>query len=63
MAYWLIDTPGIGSIIVLVVGLATFVAYVYMLRWIQTAPREPGQAEALAEDKGDTAPSAGGKDA
>jgi hypothetical protein len=62
MAYWLINTAGIGSIIVLAVGLAAFVAYAYVLRWIQTAPRDPAPSEAPAEDEGGAAPGAGGED-
>jgi hypothetical protein len=38
MGYWLMDTAGVGSIIVLVVGFSLLVAYVYMLRWIKAAP-------------------------
>jgi hypothetical protein len=41
MGLWIIDTAGIGSIIVFVVGLSTLGAYFYMLRWIQTAPPDP----------------------
>jgi hypothetical protein len=59
MGYWLVNTAGIGSIIVLVVGLSAFAAYAYMLRWIQTAPRDP--AETPAEDEGAAASDAGGK--
>jgi hypothetical protein len=38
MTYWFFDTPGIGSIIVFVVGISVFIAYVRMFRWIQTTP-------------------------
>lgn len=38
IGYWLVDTAGVGSIIVLAVGFSVFFAYVAMLRWIQTAP-------------------------
>ena len=41
MGYWLINTAGIGSIIVVVVGLSVLLAYVNMMRWIQTAPPDP----------------------
>jgi hypothetical protein len=40
MALWLVDTAGIGSIIVMVVGIAVLAAYSAMLRWIATTPRE-----------------------
>jgi hypothetical protein len=45
MGYWFVDTAGIGSIIVLSVGFSVLVAYVTMLRWIQTAPRDPVSLE------------------
>lgn len=38
IGYWLVNTAGIGSIIVLAVGFSVFFTYVAMLRWIQTAP-------------------------
>lgn len=41
MGHWLIDTAGIGSIIVFMVGFSTLGAYIYMVRWIQTTPPEP----------------------
>ncbi len=40
MAHWLIDTAGIGSLIVVAVALGVLAAYVRMLRWIQAAPDE-----------------------
>jgi hypothetical protein len=40
MGYWFVNTPGIGSLIVFGVGLSVLVAYIRMLRWIQTAPRD-----------------------
>ena len=45
MGNWLIDTAGIGSIIVIVVGSSVFGAYLYMLRWIQTTPPNPASTE------------------
>ncbi len=39
MGHWFVDTAGIGSIIVMVVGISVLVAYFRMLRWIQTTPR------------------------
>ncbi len=41
MAHWLVDTAGIGSIIVFTVGLSVLVTYIFMLRWIQTTPSDP----------------------
>jgi len=57
MGHWLIDTAGIGSIIVFVVGFSTLGAYVYMLRWIQTAAPEPApeSAESAIEAGGEAA--------
>lgn len=48
IGYWLVDTAGIGSIIVLGVGFFVFFAYVAMLRWIQTAPPEQPVAAAAS---------------
>ena len=55
MGLWIIDTAGIGSIIVFVVGLSTLGAYFTMLRWIQTAPPE------LAPEPDESAIEAGGE--
>ncbi|RME79048.1 MAG: hypothetical protein D6784_01425 [Chloroflexi bacterium] len=46
MGFWIVNTPGIGSLIVLTVGLSVFAAYVYMVRWIQTAPPDPVEIRA-----------------
>jgi hypothetical protein len=51
MGYWFVNTAGVGALVVLIVGLSVFVAYIYMLRWIHTAPRDPLPAEAVAEDE------------
>jgi hypothetical protein len=51
MGYWFVNTAGVGAIVVLTVGLSVFIAYVYMLRWIHTAPRDPLPAEAAVEDE------------
>ena len=46
MGFWFVDTAGIGSVIAVGVGLSVFVAYVALVRWIQTAPKdEPDGAE------------------
>jgi hypothetical protein len=63
MGYWLVNTAGVGAIIVLTIGLSVFTAYVYMLRWIQTAPRDPVPAETAAQDEEITVAGAGGKEA
>ena len=48
MAFWFLDTAGIGSLVVLTVGLSVFAAYVYVLRWIHTAPPDPAPASVEA---------------
>ena len=40
MIYWILDTAGIGSIIVFAVAGSVFLAYVAMVRWIAAAPRD-----------------------
>lgn len=63
MGYWLMDTAGIGSIIVLVVGFSILAAYVTMLRWIQAAPRDPVLLDTEAGDEEAVAVEAGGEKA
>jgi hypothetical protein len=63
MGYWLMDTAGIGSIIVLAVGFSILAAYITMLRWIQAAPRDPVLVETEAEDEEAVAAEAGGEKA
>jgi hypothetical protein len=63
MGYWLVNTAGVGAIIVLTIGLSVFAAYVTMLRWIQTAPRDPGPAETARQDEEIIAAGVGGKEA
>jgi hypothetical protein len=41
MGYWFVNTAGIGSIIAVGVGLLVLTAYAAMLRWVQSAPRDP----------------------
>ena len=57
MGHWLVDTAGIGSIIVLSVGVLVLAADVYMLRWIQRSPREVGSQDEgiVAEARGEEA--------
>ena len=53
MGHWLADTAGIGSIIVLSVGVLVLAAYILMLRWIQRAPPEVGsQDEGIVTEAG-----------
>jgi len=41
MAHWILDTAGIGGIIVGLVAIPVFIAYVRMVRWIASASRAP----------------------
>lgn len=63
MGHWLMDTPGIGSIVVLGVGFCVLIAYIFMLRWIQGAAPELIPVEASAQDEDGTATEAGGEEA
>lgn len=38
VAHWLIDTPGIGAMIVIAIGLGVLTTYGLTVRWIQSAP-------------------------
>jgi hypothetical protein len=49
MVHWFFDTAGIGSLIVILVAVSVLVAYIRMLRWIQTAPPPAGEKLAEAE--------------
>jgi hypothetical protein len=40
LAYWIIDTASVGSLIALTIPGVAFVAYALSLRWIQAAPPE-----------------------
>jgi hypothetical protein len=42
MGHWLVDTAGIGALIVLVTAGPVLLAYIGMVRWIARAPREDG---------------------
>ncbi len=50
MGQWFIDTPGIGSLIVMGVAGSVLLAYAGMLRWILTAPRDAHSAPEVGED-------------
>jgi hypothetical protein len=63
MGHWLMDTPGVGSIIVLGVGACVLAAYIAMLRWIKGAPPESVPIEASAQDEDGTATERGGEEA
>jgi hypothetical protein len=45
MGYWIINTAGIGAIIVGIIGTSVFAAYVLLLRWVVTAPSDSLQEE------------------
>lgn len=40
MAHWILDTAGIGGIIVGLVAIPVLIAYIRMVRWIAAAPRD-----------------------
>ena len=40
MGHWLVDTAGIGALIVLVTAGPVLLAYIGMVRWIARAPRK-----------------------
>lgn len=63
MGHWLMDTAGIGSIIVLGVGFCVLAAYIYMVRWIRSAPRDPVPIEVGSQDEESMAAEAGGEEA
>ncbi len=44
MFYWLINTPGIGGIVVLMAFAILLVVYARVLRWILDGGREAEQA-------------------
>lgn len=49
MGHWILDTAGIGGIIVGLVAIPVLLAYIGMVRWIAHAPggaSEPGGASA-----------------
>lgn len=47
MAHWLLDTAGIGALIVLCTAGPVLLAYIGMVRWIAKAPREDEDEPAL----------------
>ena len=66
MAFWFVDTAGIGSLVVLTVGLSVLAAYLFVLRWIQTAPPDPVPASVEADQPDEeavAAPATGGEEA
>jgi hypothetical protein len=63
MGYWIMDTAGIGSIIVFAVGFGVLAAYVYMLRWIQTASPDPVPLKTDSQNEEVMEAEAGGEEA
>jgi hypothetical protein len=55
MGYWFVNTAGIGSLVVLTVGLSVFAIYLYVLRWIQTAPPDPAPVSTGADQPDEAA--------
>lgn len=62
MGHWLVDTAGIGSLVVMGVGCFVLIAYVTMLRWIQSAPRDPVPLEIDVKDGGSIMNETGGEE-
>jgi hypothetical protein len=62
MGHWLMDTAGIGSIIVLIVGFSVLAAYVFMLRWIQTAAPDPASVGVGTQEEDIEAAEPGGEE-
>ncbi|MGC8779812.1 MAG: hypothetical protein ACP5UQ_03015 [Anaerolineae bacterium] len=50
MAHWIIDTAGVGSLIVFMVAGSVLIAYALMTRWIVQAPKEHNEQEARPEE-------------
>jgi hypothetical protein len=57
MAHWILDTAGIGGIIVALVAIPILIAYIRMVRWIAAAPRDA--AHSGAAHSGGAHPEAG----
>ncbi len=55
MAHWILDTAGIGGIIVGLVAIPVLIAYIRMVRWIAAAPRDAACSGAAHPDAGDPA--------
>ena len=63
MGHWLMDTSGIGSIVVLGVGFCVLGAYIFMLRWIQGAPPDPVSVQVGPQGEENIPDELGGEDA
>ncbi len=63
MGHWLMDTSGIGSIVVLGVGFCVLGAYIFMLRWIQGASPDPVPVQIGPQDEENIPDEPGGEDA
>ncbi len=50
MAHWILDTAGIGGIIVALVAIPVLIAYIRMVRWIAAAPRDAAHSGATRTD-------------
>ncbi len=42
MAHWFLDTAGIGALVVVCTAGPVLLAYIGLVRWIASAPREDG---------------------
>lgn len=46
MGHWILDTAGVGGIIVGLVAIPVLLAYIGMVRWIASARRPSGKDDA-----------------
>jgi len=46
MGHWILDTAGVGGIIVGLVAIPVLLAYIGMVRWIARTPRPSGEDDA-----------------
>jgi len=46
MGHWILDTAGVGGIIVILVAIPVLLAYIGMVRWIAHAPRPSPEDDA-----------------
>lgn len=52
MAHWILDTAGVGGIIVGLVAVPVLIVYFRMVRWIAAAPQPPhGPEDATGGDE------------
>lgn len=50
MGHWILDTAGVGGIIVGLVAIPVLLAYIGMVRWIAHAPRGASEPRPSGKD-------------